>query len=135
MEAGMAKRADLYRNRSGTAKIHLALKALPSFTGLTAEQLSQRLIIVPPMDEMEQALNPMKYREISGHHMFDISIPTIEDSSLAPEGQHVLTALVHYVPFDPKEGWDEARGPLLESLIRQLEAYACLLYTSPSPRD
>ena len=28
------------------------------------------------------------------------------------------------MPFDPKEGWDEARGPLLESLIKQLEVYA-----------
>lgn len=124
MEAGMAKRAELYRNRSGTAKIHLALSALPSFTGLTTKQLSQRLIIVPPMDEMEKALNPIKYREISDRHLFDISVPTIEDSSLAPEGQHVLTALVHYVPFDPKEGWDEARGPLLERLIGELEVYA-----------
>jgi hypothetical protein len=33
MEAGMAKRVEHYRSRSGTAKLHLALSALPTFTG------------------------------------------------------------------------------------------------------
>ena len=124
MEAGMAKRAELYRNRCGTAKLHIALKALPTFTGLNHAQLSQRLIIAPPMDDMETALNPMKYSEISDQHLFDISIPSIDDPSLSPEGHHVLSALVHYVPFSPKVGWDEARQSLTEQLINEISAYA-----------
>ena len=124
MEAGMAKRAELYRNRCGTAKLHIALKALPTFTGLNQAQLSQRLIITPPMDGMETALNPMKYDEISDQHLFDISIPSIDDPSLSPEGHHVLSALVHYVPFSPKMGWDEARQLLTDQLIDEISAYA-----------
>ena len=124
MEAGMAKRAELYRNRCGTAKLHIALKALPTFTGVDHAQLSQRLIIAPPMDDMETALNPMKYGEISDQHLFDISIPSIDDPSLSPEGHHVLSALVHYVPFSPKVGWDEARQSLTDQLIDEISAYA-----------
>ena len=124
MEAGTAKRVELYRNRSGTAKLHLALNGLPSFEGLSADQLSQRLLVVPPLDDMETALNPMKYRDISEHHLFDISIPSVEDSSLAPAGHHVLTALVHYVPYEPSQGWDEAKPALLARLIDQLSAYS-----------
>ena len=57
-------------------------------------------------------------------HVFDISIPTLEDPTLAPAGQHLLTALVHYVPYALKTSWEGAREELLESLISQLEAYA-----------
>ncbi len=124
MEAGMAKRVEHYRSRSGTAKLHLALSALPTFNGLSASQLSERLVITPSMDGMETALNPMKYRELSELHTFDISIASVEDPSLAPSGQHVLTAIVHYVPYAPDIGWDAGKPKLLNHLLSQLEAYA-----------
>ncbi len=124
MEAGMAKRVEHYRSRSGTAKLHLALSALPAFNGISASQLSERLIIVPSMDGMETALNPMKYRELSELHTFDISIASVEDPSLAPSGQHVLTAIVHYVPYAPDVGWDAGKPTLLNQLLSELEAYA-----------
>ena len=127
IEAGQARRVEQYRTRSGTGKLHLALSGLPSFTGVSAEDHSQRLIIAPSMDAMETGLNPIKYRELTSQHVFDISIPSIEDPTLAPAGQHVLTALVHYVPYELKTGWDSqegAREQLLESLLEQLESYA-----------
>ena len=124
MEAGMAKRVEHYRSRSGTAKLHLALSALPTFTGLTEAQLSERLVITPSMDSMETALNPMKYRELSSRHIFDISIPTVEDPGLAPVGEHMLTAIVHYVPFAPDIGWEAGKPRLLNQLLEELEAYA-----------
>ena len=124
METGMAKRVEHFRSRSGTAKLHLALSALPAFKGLEETQLSQRLVITPSMDGMEQALNPMKYRELSTLHTFDISIPTIEDPALAPAGQHVLSAIVHYVPYAPDIGWETGKPQLLNQLISELETYA-----------
>ena len=120
----MAKRVEHYRSRSGTAKLHLGLSALPAFKGLEETQLSQRLVITPSMDGMEQALNPMKYRELSTLHTFDISIPTIEDPALAPAGQHVLSAIVHYVPYAPGIGWETGKPQLLSQLISELETYA-----------
>jgi phytoene dehydrogenase-like protein len=124
MEAGMAKRVECYRSRSGTAKLHLALSGLPSFTGLSEGQLTERLVITPPMDGMETALNPMKYRELSDLHTFDISIPTLEDPGLAPQGQHSLTAIVHYVPYAPDIGWESGKPQLLSQLVSELEVYA-----------
>ena len=124
MEVGMARRVEHYRSRSGTAKLHLALSALPQFVGLTDSQLAERLVITPSMDGMERALNPMKYNEISTQHIFDISIPSVADASLAPADQHVLTAIVHYVPYAPDLGWEAARPQLLAQLLAELEAYA-----------
>jgi len=124
LETGMARRVAQYRTRSGTAKLHLALSGLPAFTGLDAKALSQRLVIAPTMDAIESAFNPMKYAECGPSQVFDISIPSVEDSSLAPEGQHVLTALVHYLPYAPDGGWEAHRQATLDNLMRQLEAYA-----------
>ena len=124
MEAGLAKRVEHYRSRSGTAKLHLALSALPSFTGVSDAQLAERLVITPSMDGMETALNPMKYRELSNLHTFDISIPTVEDPALAPSGQHILSAIVHYVPYAPDIGWEAGKPRLMHQLLSELEAYA-----------
>ncbi len=124
LEAGMVKRVEHFRTRSGTAKLHLALRALPKFSGLKDEQLRHRLLISPSLDEMEAAFNPFKYFETSDRHLFDISIPTIEDPSLACAGQHILTAIVHYVPFAPKIGWEVARPALLAHLINEIEIFA-----------
>jgi phytoene dehydrogenase-like protein len=124
IEAGQARRVEQYRTRSGTGKLHIALSGLPRFTGVASEELDQRLVIAPSMDAMETGLNPMKYHELTTQHVFDISIPTLEDPTLAPTGQHLLTALVHYVPYALKTSWEDAREELLESLISQLEAYA-----------
>ena len=52
-------------------------------------------------------------------------LPSIHNPSLAPSGQHVISAHVMYVPFDLKEGWTEsARDALSERIIGTIESYA-----------
>ena len=47
------------------AKLHLALKDLPNFNGLTKEQMGQRLIVAPNMKYIEDAFNACKYGDFS----------------------------------------------------------------------
>jgi len=124
LETGMARRVEHFRTRSGTAKLHLTLADRPTFTGVTEADHGERLIIAPTMDAIETAFNPMKYAECGDQHVFDISLPTIEDPALAPAGQHTLTALVHYLPYQPKAGWSSIKEQVLEGLIGELERYA-----------
>ncbi len=52
-------------------------------------------------------------------------IPSLRDSSLAPAGQHVLSAHVMYVPYKLKGGWnDQARAGVRERAIDTLARYA-----------
>ena len=53
--------------------------------------------------------------------MMEISIPTVHDDSLAPEGKHVLSAIVQFAPY-AKGGWGEGR--LKQIALEQLEHYA-----------
>jgi phytoene dehydrogenase-like protein len=54
----------------------------------------------------------------------EITVPTMNDASLAPAGQHVLSAIVQYVPYTLKEGWPSGRARLLETLLASLERLA-----------
>lgn len=110
------------------AKLHLALSGQPEFTGLDQPQsplLQGRLLIAPKMDVIEFAFDHAKYGECSVQPVMEIVIPSLRDSSLAPPGQHVLSAHVMYAPYRLKGGWDEAaRAALRENAIDTIARYA-----------
>ena len=55
----------------------------------------------------------------------EVVLPTLSDSSLAPDQQHVLSAHVMYVPGQLQGGWtDAARQNLQERLLDVLGRYA-----------
>jgi phytoene dehydrogenase-like protein len=124
------------RNIRGTgnvAKVNLALNGLPSFPALTdaiapdgfLRALSGRIHIGPEIDYLERAFDASKYGEISASPYLDVTIPTLLDPSLAPEGKHVLSAYVQFAPFHLKQGdWSSRRRELGETVIRTLSAYA-----------
>ncbi len=124
VETGLVRRVSQIRMRSGVAKLHLALDALPQFNGLSANQHGQRLVIAPSMDYIERAFNSAKYGESSLKPALDISIPTVHDSTLAPAGKHVLSAIVQFAPYDLKEGWDTHKKDFTRRVIQTIEEYA-----------
>lgn len=124
LEADHARRFDSFRSRGNTAKLHLGLSGLPDFKGLDEGQLGQRLVIAPSPDYVDRAFNPCKYGEYSPRPVMEITLPTVHDRTLAPEGQHVLSAVVQYAPYDLAGGWNEARDPFLETVMDTLSEYA-----------
>ena len=59
-----------------------------------------------------------------------IQIPTVHDATLAPAGQHILSAWVLYAPVHLQQGtWEDARQAAGEHLIDTLSQYA------PNTRD
>ena len=105
------------------AKLHLALNGLPEFTGL--DQPGGRMIIAPEMDTIEFAFDDAKYGECSKEPVMEIVIPSLRDASLAPPGQHVLSAHVMYAPYRLNGGWDDsARESFRERAIDTIARYA-----------
>lgn len=123
LEIEFTNRINRLRSEGYVAKLHLALSGLPEFTGIDCPD--GRMIIAPEMDAIEFAYDDAKYGESSQHPVMEIVLPSLRDSSLAPEGQHVLSAHVMYVPHDRKGGWtDEARAELCERVIDTIARYA-----------
>ena len=56
--------------------------------------------------------------------ILEITVPTVHDDTLAPAGQHVLSAIVQFAPYDLAEGWDAARGRFQEIVLELLERHA-----------
>jgi phytoene dehydrogenase-like protein len=124
LDAGFTRRVTHLRTRGLAAKLHLALEELPAFTGLSLRELAGRLLIAPSLDDLERAFNHSKYREYSANPALEITLPTVNDVSLAPPGRHVLSAVVQYAPYTLQEGWDSGRERFLDTTLGVLERYA-----------
>jgi len=124
LDTGFVRRVKNIRLRGACAKVNLALDALPSFNGLDASQLGARLLIAPGIDYLERAFNHVKYGEYSEAPGIEITIPSFNDRSLAPEGQHVLSAIVQYAPYDLKGGWETAKDGFADRVLGVIASYA-----------
>jgi phytoene dehydrogenase-like protein len=123
LEVGFTNRIRRLRCDGYVAKLHLALTDLPEFEGL--ERPDGRLIIAPNMDAIEFSYDHAKYGECPENPVMEIVVPSMHDASLAPDGQHVLSAHVMYVPYDLKGGWnDAARDEIANRSIDTIAKYA-----------
>src|SRR5258706_5367368 len=130
LDPTFANRIKNFRANGTVAKVNLALGSLPFFTALDATEgflnvLSGRIHIGPEIDYLERAFDASKYGDFSKTPVLDVTIPTILDPSLAPDGKHVLSAYVQFAPFKLKEGnWDSRRHDLGHAVVKTLTAYA-----------
>src|SRR6267143_6436210 len=133
LDPTFAQRIKNFRSNGTVAKVHLALGDLPSFPALTdaiasdgfIKALSGRIHIGPEIDYLERAFDASKYGEFSPAPYLDVTIPTILDPSLAPDGKHVLSAYVQFAPYKLKNGnWDTRRRELGDTVVKTLAAYA-----------
>ncbi len=148
LDPTFANRMKNFRANGNVAKVNLALGSLPTFTALDATEgflksLSGRIHIGPEIDYLERAFDASKYGEFSKAPWLDVTIPTILDPSLAPDGKHVLSAYVQFAPFklvdrsagaekldrsagaQKKEGnWDARRKDLGDTVIKTLATFA-----------
>lgn len=123
LEIGFSNRINRLRCEGYVAKLHLALSGVPEFSGLASPD--GRMIIAPTMDSIEFAWDDAKYGQCPEQPVMEVVVPSLKDASLAPAGQHVLSAHVMYIPRQLKGGWTEAaHNALREKLIDTLCQYA-----------
>ncbi len=123
LDIGFTNRIRRFRTDGLVAKLHLALRETPRFPGLDVP--AGRLLIAPEMDAIEFAFDDAKYGQCSEHPVLEVTVPSLDDPSLAPPGQHVLSAHVMFVPYRLKGGWTDAmRDAMADRAIDTLERYA-----------
>jgi phytoene dehydrogenase-like protein len=124
LDTGFVRRVSHIRSRGLAAKLHLALNRTPPFGGVTEANIRGRLLIAPSLLHIEHAYNHAKYGEFSAAPVMEITVPTVNDPTLAPAGQHVLSAIVQYAPYVLKEGWQSGRQRFLDVALDTLEGVA-----------
>lgn len=116
-DTGMIRQVRAIRSRGGAAKLHLALTGAPTFDGAA---LTDRIVIAPSVDAVENAWNPAKYGEVPDRPVMEITFPSAHDPTLAPTGAHVLSAIVQFAPPAPRDP-AAARATILANALNVLE--------------
>jgi phytoene dehydrogenase-like protein len=116
-----------FKIRGSSAKVNLALDALPNFTSLPGigPHLSGAISISPNLEYIERAYDDAKYGDYSRRPYLDIIIPSMLDPSMAPPGKHVMSIFVQYAPYHLRQGsWPERREEFGDNVIATLSEYA-----------
>jgi phytoene dehydrogenase-like protein len=115
---------------SGSAKINVALDALPNFTACPGVQAGPQhrgtIHLCPDQDFIERAYDAAKYGLPSHEPVIECTIPSSLDDTLAPPGKHVMSMFVQYAPYRPTSGpWDDAsRNAFADRCFDIVEHYA-----------
>jgi phytoene dehydrogenase-like protein len=123
LDATFSRRAAQIRGSGVVGKLHLGLTGLPEVAGVDPKLLGSRMVLAPSMRYVERAFNPAKYGEYSAEPVLEITLPSSNDPSLAPEGHHVMSVNVAYLPYHLKSGWQTAREPVIRHVIAELGRY------------
>jgi phytoene dehydrogenase-like protein len=110
------------------AKVNFVLSEEPRVTGMPREfEKSQRALftLVPSLEFAERCYDIAKLGEIPEELWVDCVVASNVDPDLAPEGRHVMTCFIQYVPYRLKKGtWDENRELLGDRVVRKIGEYA-----------
>ena len=117
-----------WRTEGTSAKINLALSGLPEFKalpGAPGPQHRATMHICPNIEYVERAWDDAKYGRPSERPLLELTIPTMYDPSLAPEGKHIMGIFLQYAPYTLREGtWDELREPFGDRVLNLVAEYA-----------
>jgi phytoene dehydrogenase-like protein len=128
----IVRRIQNIRGHGTLAKINYAVSGLPRINGVEtlhgAERfaaLSGRIRLARNVDGIERAFDAAKYGAFSDEPWIELTIPSIADPTLAPQGQHVVSAYVQYAPYHLRAtSWDTERDRLAVAATRTIEQYA-----------
>jgi len=149
LDASFVKHVRNIKYRGSTARLHLALSGLPTFTALEGREpgvyLRGAIQISSSIHYLQRAFDYTKYGEFSKHPYLDIRIPTISDPSLASSG-HVMSITIKYAPYHlrgkafvfphdsagggtvvpdyERHSWDAQRDAFTETVLDTLTEYA-----------
>jgi phytoene dehydrogenase-like protein len=119
-------RAGNIRTPGATAKVNLALSGLPTFNGADdVERLKGRIVIGPSTDDVERAMDAVKYGHVAEEPLLEATIPSLTDRSLAPDGKHVMSVLFQAAPRHLRDSeWSSEGDRLGDIAVKTLERYA-----------
>ncbi len=116
-----------FRSEGTSLKMNLALSGLPEFRalpGAPGPQHRATMHICPSVEYIERAWDDAKYGRPSQSPLIEMTIPTMYDPTLAPEGRHIMGIFLQYAPYTLKgANWDEQREPYAERILDVIEEY------------
>jgi len=107
----------------GEARVLVTLRSAPSFGGVAVPGAS-RFVLAEKPEMHASAEMAARAGRLGDELPIAVVIPTLSDASLAPPGQHILSALVLPVPRYPVEGWPALKAGLAARIVGVMERLA-----------
>ncbi len=123
-------RADVaaIRMAGPAAKVNMVLSEAPRITGMAPDATPAEQAVLSVMGDMEQVqrlYDQAKFGELGDELWVDCVMPSHVDKTLAPEGRHMLTCFVQYVPYKLKHSdWDSERERFGDRVIELIGRHA-----------
>ena len=116
---------DIEHLRMGHAsmKVNLALSSLPDirFPELCEGGLWSRsdIAMFPSIEGLEENYSAAAAGRLPREPRLEITIPSTVDDSLAPPGQHVVSVLAKYYPYELADGlhWDDIKEDVADRIV------------------
>lgn len=115
-----------FRTEGTSLKMNLALRGLPDFKALPGPgpHHGATMHICPSVEYIERAWDDAKYGKPSQSPLIEMTIPTMYDKSLAPEGHHIMGIFLQYAPYTLKNTtWEQEREPYTQRILDVIEEY------------
>jgi len=116
--------------RSPSVKINLALDGLPRFKGsadgrVGPEHRGTIHVGAQTLDELEAAFAAACRGELPERPMVELTLPSVLDDGLAPDGHHVASMFVQYAPHDlDAAAWDAQRDRFADRVFAMVDEVA-----------
>ncbi len=108
------------RGRGTVAVARVALDALPEFPGTS--DTPSRVIFGASLDVLERSFDANKYGRMPEELSIDAYLPSADDDTLAPAGNHVMLLWVQFVPHALRDGtWDQHCARLWDAIAATIE--------------
>jgi phytoene dehydrogenase-like protein len=119
---------DAIRMNGPCAKVNLVLAEEPRVSAIPQDaDPGQRALftLLPSLDFADRCYETARRGEIPERLWVDCVVASNVDPTLAPEGRHVMTCFVQYVPYRLREGtWDRHRDLLADRVLNSIADYA-----------
>jgi len=116
------------RMNGPSAKVNFVLSEEPRVRGMPRDAgPGQRALftLVPSYTQAERCYNQSQEGLLPDDLWVDCVVASNVDDSLAPEGRHMLTCFVQYLPYELSEGdWQHRREELGDRVTRKIAEYA-----------
>ncbi len=117
------------KTMAASGKFLCAVKELPDFSrhlgpNFNPEHLAM-MTLCPTVDQSEKAWEDCKNGRVTETPIMQLQIPSTYDPTVAPDGHHVLSLWVYFLPPHVKDGsWSEMGPKYGEWLIDYVSGYA-----------
>ncbi|MEM9621176.1 MAG: NAD(P)/FAD-dependent oxidoreductase [Pseudomonadota bacterium] len=129
LDADTYRRISQYRSHSGTFRMNVALAELPKFSSISEggeEHFKGAIEICPSLAYMSSAFADAESGGWSKAPIISMQVPSTQDDSLSPPGQHVASLFCQHFQRHLPDGrdWDTVKDEVADLVIDTIDAYA-----------